>query len=106
MFRYTRQTLRVYWEKGLMSWPIPARLPEDVPVTFQTSFEEALYDVQGLAQFGVHPAAQFAQDFLQTPAGHRSVSGVQHFLQVHLRPAVGGHRPVAADYVERRSEGA
>jgi len=44
MFRYTRETLRVYWEKGLMSRSIPARLPEDVPVTFGTSLEQEMYE--------------------------------------------------------------
>jgi ERCC4-related helicase len=43
MFRHTRQTLRAYRERGLLKAGLADRHPEDVPVAFQSSAEEALY---------------------------------------------------------------
>ncbi len=43
MFRHTRQTLRAYRERGLLTAGLADRQPEDVPVTFQSSEEQALY---------------------------------------------------------------
>lgn len=44
MFRYTRQTLRAYKERGLLPAGLAVREPEDVPVAFQTPTEKALYN--------------------------------------------------------------
>jgi hypothetical protein len=44
MFRYTRQTLRAYKERGLLQGGLAVREPEDVPVPFQTAAERQLYD--------------------------------------------------------------
>lgn len=43
MFRHTRQTLRAYRERGLLTAGLADRQPEDVPVTFQSERERALY---------------------------------------------------------------
>ncbi|WP_169978690.1 SNF2-related protein [Tautonia rosea] len=43
MFRHTRQTLRAYRDRGLLHAGLADRRPEDVPVTFQSPAEEALY---------------------------------------------------------------
>jgi ERCC4-related helicase len=43
MFRHTRQTLRAYRERGLLKAGLADRQPEDIPVAFQSSAEEALY---------------------------------------------------------------
>jgi len=43
MFRHTRQTLRAYRDRGLLGAGLADRQPEDVPVTFQSSAEQALY---------------------------------------------------------------
>jgi ERCC4-related helicase len=43
MFRHTRQTLRVYRERGLLKAGLADRQPEDIPVAFQSTAEETLY---------------------------------------------------------------
>lgn len=43
MFRHTRQTLQAYRERGLLTVGLAERQPEDVPVTFQSNEEQALY---------------------------------------------------------------
>ncbi|MDP2735847.1 MAG: SNF2-related protein, partial [bacterium] len=43
MFRYTRATLRAYQERGLIK-ALAVRVPEDIPVVFQTEKEKALYN--------------------------------------------------------------
>ena len=42
MFRHTRQTLRAYRERGLLKAGLADRQPEDVPVAFQSTAEEAV----------------------------------------------------------------
>lgn len=42
MFRHTRSTLRAYQERGLIHG-LATRVPEDIPVTFRTQEELALY---------------------------------------------------------------
>jgi superfamily II DNA or RNA helicase len=43
MFRHTRQTLRAYRDRGLLKAGLADRQPEDIPVAFQSTAEEALY---------------------------------------------------------------
>ncbi len=43
MFRHTRQTLRAYRERGLLQAGLADRQPEDIPVAFQSTVEQALY---------------------------------------------------------------
>jgi len=43
MFRHTRQTLRAYRDRGLLTAGLADRRPEDVPVVFQTVEEDRLY---------------------------------------------------------------
>jgi len=43
MFRHTRETLRAYKERGLLRGGLAERVPEDVPVAFQTELERYLY---------------------------------------------------------------
>jgi ERCC4-related helicase len=42
MFRHTRATLRAYQERGLIK-ALAVRMPEDIPVVFQTEREKELY---------------------------------------------------------------
>jgi ERCC4-related helicase len=43
MFRHTRQTLRAYRDRGLLTAGLADRQPEDVPVRFQSTEEQSLY---------------------------------------------------------------